>query len=291
MKSQSLEAEQGVGGGGSGVKRRPLHHHQHHPQQQRNSPLLHHVSSDVSLGAGEKKRSTALERRIVFFRRLFHQATSSSRLFAWPILITFMLVPIVIFHTTLPSSSSSSVSSSLSWLFRLEESRLTVAASTTSIEPQSLYGRHYRAVEYDVYTSNQATENKDNSLSFDIHHHITEPRSFPVAPRGGASNKSPVNNNAAPQRRLVKPMMTRELQEDLQDSSAYRDARPNNWETKRCKAQFQWQKGTFMTCNIHHELDMTVLIKNNNNTGKEDDENDDSLLLRLVANVSVIVFI
>jgi hypothetical protein len=128
-------------------------------------------------------------------------------------------------------------------------------------------GQATRLVNF--YTSNQATENKDNSSSFD---------------------KSLVNNTAAPQRRLVQPMTTREQLEALQNSSAYRGAQPDKWETKRCKAQFQWQKETFMTCNIHHELDMTVLIKNNNNTGKEDDENDESLL-RLVANVSVIVII
>jgi hypothetical protein len=288
MRSHSPDLAEPGGGRGSGVKRRPLHH-----QQQQSPGLLphHHTSSEVSSSLdGDKKRSTsALERRLVFFRRLFHQSSvssSSSRWLAWPILLTFMLIPIVLFHT-LSLSSSSSSSSIFSWSLGaagLAKGRQRMIVRRT-IEPQSLYGRHARTIEYSEETHLLLDTENDSSasntsgtplppLSFDIHP-IATPRALPATATRAAPQQqqsSPIdhadtNNSHTPQHRLVKPMISRHAREELQDSSAYQDAQPDQFESKRCKAQFDWQKTAYLTCNLHHELDMTMplLLSNNIN--------------------------
>jgi hypothetical protein len=315
-------------GGGGGVKRRPLHH-QHHQQQ---SPLPHHESGCAASlgGAPDKKRATSrLERSIlVLFTRLFHPQSSStrSRLLAWSILATLMLMPIVIFHTLPRSSSISSLSSlSISWwpLGHTVENNRTIVESRGG----ALYGRHCRAVQLDDtdkggnaghvirletfrYIDHQSRGNTDEKIitatssraalqEFDLQN-ITEPRVFratavleeeaeegtPIISSNDKKNANNNNNDKNARRRdyrLVQPMIAKEKVEALQDSSAYYDAQPDNWETKRCRAQFAWQKATYMTCNIHHELDMTIFSSNILQRQLERDEHNNESL-RLVAN-------
>jgi hypothetical protein len=194
------------------------------------------------------------------------------------------------------------------------------------MEPKSLYGRHYRAVQYGVvgtgqhvthletfhYSDQENTANDHSSSSLSSRadvlqakldlENITEPRIFRrsntalLAEEGSTTsndkssneNDETSSNNATRRHaaRLVQPMIAKEQVEALQDSSAYYDAQPDNWETKRCRAQFEWQKATYMTCNVHHELDMTVFIsssiQNSNNNNNQHQQQDESL--RLVAN-------
>jgi hypothetical protein len=244
------------------VKRRSIYaQHQHHNLPDGNATSSSSSSvqpSPVLPLLLYKKKTTVLERRFVALRKLQASLSNSlrnrRRLFVslpvFAIAVALLGLPICML---LIFPSSTSIASSSSFLFpwtsttfqlRIRRDNSLWRGAAPSIEPQLLYGRHLRAVEYTADT-----------------YEATTPRSF------GGGNLDAPSLVVMPSMMLMMTMRDdQSLQQDIEEDHSHpsRFKRPDTFETSRCKAQYEWQKGAIFTCNMHHELDMTLFNHDNN---------------------------